>query len=101
MRLLAQLLLGVVATGMTGHRLLRHGVLVRLLLLLLEVALVVQRSLRGHVCLGNGVVVGRHSAWLAWGNLGVVVLRRLDRVVSVHAIGVAAGRFRRVQTGLR
>jgi hypothetical protein len=95
---LAELFLWVVAAGMAGHALLSHGVLV--CLLLLEVALVVQRSLGRHVGLGDGVVVGRHTAWLASRDLGVVVLGRLDRVVSVDAICIAARRLGRVQTRL-
>jgi hypothetical protein len=87
LRLAQLLVLGVVAARMAGHALLRHGV-VRLLLLL-EVALVVQGGLWGHVGLGHGLVAGRHAAWLAGRHLGVVVLRRLDGVV-VHAVRVAA-----------
>lgn len=86
---------------MAGHALLRHWVLIGLLLLLLlEIALVVQRSLGGHVRLGDGVVVGRHATRLASGDLGVVVLGRLDRVVYVDAICIAAGRLGRVQASL-
>jgi len=86
---LSQLLvLGVVASRMACHALLGHGVLVRLLLLL-EVALVVERSLGGHVCLRHGVVVGRHTARLARRNLGVVVFGRVDGVIF-DAVRVAA-----------
>jgi hypothetical protein len=70
---LAELFLWVVAAGMAGHALLRHG---------------------------DGVVVGRQTAWLASRDLGVVVLGRLDRVVSVDAICIAARRLGRVQTRL-
>jgi hypothetical protein len=84
---------------MAGHSLLRHWVLV--CLLLLQIALVVQRRLGGHVGLGDGVVVGRHAARLVSGHLGVVVLGRLDRIICVDAIRVAARRLGRVQTRLR
>jgi hypothetical protein len=89
LRLTQLLVLGVVAARMARHALLRHRVVGLLLLLLLEVALVVQRRLWSHVGLGHGLVVGRHSAWLARRHLGVVVLWRLDGVV-VHAVRVAA-----------
>lgn len=84
---------------MAGHALLRHGVLVRLLLLL-EVALVVERSLGRHVGLGHRVVVGRHATRLAGRDLGVVVLGRVDGVI-LDAVRIAAGGLRRVQAGLR
>jgi len=92
LRLAQLLVLGIVATRVAWHALLRHGILVRLLLLLLllEIALVVQGGLWGHVGLGHGVVVGRHSTWLAGRDLGVVVLGRLNRVI-VDAICIAAG----------
>lgn len=71
---LSQLLvLRVVATRVARHTLLGHWVLVRLLLLL-EIALVVKRSLGCHVCLRHGVVVRWHTARLARRDLGVVVL---------------------------
>jgi hypothetical protein len=89
---LAQLLLGVVATRVAGHALLRHWILVALLLLL-EIALVVEGRLGGHVGLGDGVVGGRHSAWLSRGHLGVVVFGRLDLVVCVDAVRIAARRL--------
>jgi hypothetical protein len=84
---------------MAGHALLRHGVLVGLLLLL-EIALVVEGRLGRHVGLGDGLVVGRHAARLVRRDLGVVVLGRLDRVVCVDAVRIAARRLGRVQTGL-
>jgi hypothetical protein len=87
LRLTQLLVLGVVAARMARHALLRHRVVG--LLLLLDVALVVQRRLWSHVGLGHGLVVGRHSAWLARRHLGVVVLWRLDGVI-VHAVRVAA-----------
>ena len=65
-----------------------HGILVGLLLLLLQIALVVQSSLWGHVGLGHGLVVGRHAG-LTWGHLSMVILGRLDCVV-VDTIGVSA-----------
>jgi hypothetical protein len=80
---------------MAGHALLRHGVLVALLLLL-EVALVVEGGLGRHVGLGDGVVGGRHSARLPGRDLRVVVLGRLDLVVCVDAVGIAAGRLGRI-----
>jgi hypothetical protein len=83
---------------MTGHTLLRHGILVRLLLLLLEIALVVQSSLWRHVGLGHRLVVGRHAG-LARRHLGMVVLGRLYRVV-VDAICIAARWLWGVQTSL-
>jgi hypothetical protein len=89
LRLAQLLVLGVVAARMAGHALLRHRVARLLLLLLLEVALVVQGGLRGHVGLGHGLVAGRHAAWLTGRHLGVVVLGRLDGVV-VHAVRVPA-----------
>jgi hypothetical protein len=93
------LVLGVVAAGMARHTLLGHWVLVRLLLLL-EVALVVERGLGRHVCLRHGVVVGRHAAWLAGRDLGVLVLGRVDGVI-LDAVPVAAGGLGRIQAGLR
>lgn len=80
LRLAEFLVLGVVAAWMTGHALLCHGVLVRLLLLL-EIALVVQGRLGGHVGRRHGVVVGGHAAGLAGLHLRVVVLGRVDGVV--------------------
>lgn len=73
---------------MAGHALLGHGILVGLLLLLLQIALVMERSLWGHVGLGHGLVVGRHAG-LAWGHLSVVVLGGLDGVV-VNTICISA-----------
>jgi hypothetical protein len=67
--------------------------------LLLEVALVVQRCLGGHVCLRHGVVVGRHSARLARRDLGVVVFGRVDGVIF-DAVRIAAGGLWRIEAGL-
>lgn len=97
---LAQLLiLGIVAARVTGHALLCHWVLVRLLLLL-EIALVVQGGFGGHVGGRHRVVVWGHATLLGR-DLGVlVVIWRLDLVVDVAAIRVPARGLRGVQAGL-
>lgn len=73
MMYLAELLiLGVVLAGVAGHAVLSHGVLL-CLLVALEVVLILQSSLGGHVGLGDGVVVGDTAGLARW-HLRVVVL---------------------------
>jgi hypothetical protein len=96
----AQLLvLRVVLCRVAGHAALGHSRVLRRRLLLLKVLLVVQSGLGSHVR-GRHAAAGRHSTGLASGDLGVVVLGRIDRAI-VDAICVVARGFWRVQTGLR
>ena len=76
----------------------RHAWVLSRRLLLLEVLLVVQGRFWRHVRLRYT------AAWwharLTSGDLGVIVLGRLDGVVPVYAVGVITRRLRRIQAGL-
>jgi hypothetical protein len=56
-------------------------------------------SLRCHV-LGWHAAVAGHAAWLASGDLGVVVFGGVDLALAVDAISIAGGGFGGVQAGL-
>jgi hypothetical protein len=96
------IILCVLVTRVTRHTSLRwHGVLVRLLLLLLEVRLVVQGSFGGHVGGRHSTGVARHATGLLGRDLCVALLGRVDWAVSIDTVRRIASGLGSVQTGLR